>query len=314
MRKGWVIGAVVAAVLAGGGYVVADRVANAKLEQQAQIFARDMRKVTREFRYGSVEADLLAHSIVMKKVEIVTMTGDRIRADSVEVKDFDWRNGGAPRYADIVVRRAEIPSSALTSLARATGSLGSAVGVSTGPVADAKRLLDRAGYGRTTSDVRIGYRYDEEARAFEIRDVKLEIADLGEITFGLKLGNVPAARVKRADQLLSFGTQLTLVEASLAFRDRTLVSRLLKAYAVQNGLSEAEALTRVLADLRAQQGRSRDVIEREALGALARFVERPGELRFAAEPGRPVPLLSLAIGAFGGGALKDTFGVKITAR
>ncbi|MCW5770451.1 MAG: hypothetical protein KIT16_02355 [Rhodospirillaceae bacterium] len=314
MRKGWVVGAVVVAVLAGGGYVAADRVANAKLQERAKIFARDMRKVTREFHYGSVEADLLARSIVMKNVEFVTKEGDRIKADSVEVKDFDWRNGGSPRYADIVIRRADVPSSALASLARPSGMLGSVVRVSTGPVNEAKRLLDRAGYKRTTSDFRISYRYDEETREFEIRDVKLEIADLGEITFGLKLGGVPSLKVKKPAQLLSYGTQMTLIEATVAFRDRALVSRLLKAYAVEHNISEAEALQRVLADLKAQQAKTRDAIGREALGALVRFIERPGEIRFAAEPGRPVPLLTLAMGAFGAGMIKDTFGVKITAK
>jgi hypothetical protein len=314
MKKALVIGAAIVAVLAGGGYVVADHVANAKLNERAKVFARDMRKVTREFRYGSVEADLLSRSIVMKNVEFVTKTGDRITAAKVEVKDFDWQHGGQPRYADIVVTRAEVPSSAITSLARASGPLGSVIGVSTGPAGDAKRLLDRAGYKRTTSDLKISYRYDDETKQFEIRDVTLAIADLGDVTFDLKLGNVPNARVQRPEQLLSYGTQVTLIGASLAFHDRALVSRLLKAYAVEHNLSEAEALQHVLADIRRQRERSRDPVERQALDALARFVARPGEIRLALTPDHPVPLLMVAMRAFGAGALQSTFGLKITAR
>ncbi|MGH7003665.1 MAG: hypothetical protein ACREIP_06935, partial [Alphaproteobacteria bacterium] len=241
MGKRLMVGAVVLAALAGGGYLAADYYANAKVEERAQIFARDMRKYTREFRYGSVKADLFGQAIVMKNVEFVTMAGDRIKAESVAIKDFDWLNGSSPRYADLEIKRADVPSSALGELARASNAWGSIIGVSTGPVGDAQRLLDRAGYRRTVSDFYVRYRYDEDARTFEIRDVELEIADLGKVTFNLKLGNVPNPNVKDSVQLLSFGTQATLVGASLAFRDRALVSRLLRAYATERGISEAEA-------------------------------------------------------------------------
>jgi hypothetical protein len=107
---------------------------------------------------------------------------------------------------------------------------------------------------------------------------------------------------------------VTLAHASLAFRDRSLVSRLLKAYAAERGISEADALARVLADLKAERQRTRDPVEREALDALLRFVERPGEIRLAMEPERPVPLLGTVTRFFGGTAFKHTFGVKITAR
>ncbi|MBI1866061.1 MAG: hypothetical protein HYR98_10110, partial [Nitrospirae bacterium] len=104
-------------------------------------------------------------------------------------------------------------------------------------------------------------------------------------------------------QLLSAGSQTTLVHASLAFRDKSLVSRLLKAYAADRNISEAEALVRVLRDLRAERDRARDPLEREALEALLRFVERPSEIRFAAEPVRPVPLLAMGLQFLGGRGL-----------
>jgi len=313
MRKGLIVGALALVVAAGGAYAAADYFANAKLEERPQLFARGMRKFTREFRYGSVSASIIGHSIEMKNVEFVTLDGDRIKAESVTVKDFDWRNRGTPRYADIFVTRADVPSTALTNLARATGQIGKIIGVSTGPTGDAQRLLDRAGYRRTTSDFQIKYRYDEDAQELEIRDVQLEIADLGTVVFNLKLGNMPRGGVRDGVDLLS-ATQVTLAHASLSFRDRSLVSRLLKAYSADRGISEAEALQRVLRDLRAERQRARDPVEREGLDALIRFVGHPGEIRLAMEPERPVPLLGTVTRFFGGTAFKDTFGLKITAR
>lgn len=314
MKKGWIVGAVALVAVAGGGYFAADHFANAKLEERAEIFARDMRRVMKEFRYGSVRADLLSQSIVMRNVEFVTRDGDRIKAESVAVRDFDWRGRGTPRYADIEVKRADVPSAALANLARASGAAGALIGVSTGPVGDAERLLDRAGYKRTKSDFFVRYRFDEETGDFELRDVQLAVSDLGEVLLNLKLGNVPPRGVRDGADLLSAGTQTTLVHASLSFKDRSLVSRLLKAYAAERNISEAEALAGVLGDIRAERDRARDPVEREALAALLRFVERPGEIRLALEPQRPVPLLGGLTRLFGGGAFKELFGVKITAR
>jgi hypothetical protein len=315
MRTGWIIGIAALVAVGGGGYFAADHFANAKVREQAQIFAREMRKVTKEFRYGAVRADLLSQSIVMTNVEFVTLDGDRIKAESVAVKDFDWRNGGTPRYADIEIKRAQVPSTALTSLARASGQLGSIIGVSTGPAADARRLLDRAGYKRTTSDLFVRYRLDEETGQFELRDVQLAVSDLGEVLVNLRLGNVPKRGIRDGAALLSAGTTTTLVHASVSFKDRSLVSRLLKAYAAERNISEADALARVLADLRAERGRSRDAVEREALEALIRFVERPTEIRMALDPARPVPLLAMGLQFLGGRSFaKDAFGLKFSAR
>lgn len=315
MRKGWIIGIAALVAVGGGGYFAADHFANAKVQERAQVFARDMRKVTKEFRYGAVRADLLAQSIVMTDVEIVTLDGDRIKAESVAVKDFDWRNGGTPRYADIEIKRAQVPSTALTSLARASGQLGSIIGVSTGPAADAQRLLDRAGYKRTTSDFFVRYRLDEETGQFELSDVRLAVSDLGDVVVNLKLGNMPKRGIRDGAALLSAGTTTTLVHASVSFKDRSLVSRLLKAYAAERNMSEADALARVLRDLRVEQGRAKDAVEREALEALIRFVERPTEIRVALDPARPVPLLAMGLQFLGGRSFaKDAFGLKFSAR
>jgi hypothetical protein len=315
MRKGWVIGIAALVAVGGGGYFAADHFANAKVREQAQIFARDMRKVTKEFRYGAVRADLLAQSIVMTDVEFVTLDGDRIKAASVAVKDFDWRNGGTPRYADIEIKRAQVPSTALTSLVRASKQLGSIIGVSTGPATDAQRLLDRAGYKRTTSDFFVRYRLDEETGQFELTDVQLAVSDLGDVVVNLKLGNVPARGIRDGAALLSAGTTTTLVHASVSFKDRSLVSRLLKAYAAERNISEADALARVLHDLRAERARARDAIDREALDALIRFIERPTEIKVALDPARPVPLLAMGLQFLGGRSFaKNAFGLKFSAR
>ena len=314
MRKRWLVGLAVIVVLAGGGYVAADYYANAKVEQQAERFARDMRRQGRTFTYASVKADLLGRGVVMKNVVFVTRDGQRMTAASLAAKDVDFLNGAQPRYADFEVKGADIPAAMITELGGLQRSLGGFVNISTGPLGEAQRLLEGAGHQRIKGDLFARYRYDDATKEFEIRDVKVAVADLGEISFALKLGNVPSPDAKGGAQLLSTGMQATLIGASAGFQDRSLVSKLLKAYAARKRISEADALSRVLRDLRYDRDQARDAFEREAFEALLRFIERPTEIRLALEPKQPVPLLSAAMSVMSGRSLKDTFGLRLAAR
>ena len=146
-------------------------------------------------------------------------------------------------------------------------------------------------------------------------DVRLAVSDLGDVLVNLKLGNVPTGGIGDAAALLSAGTTTTLVHASISFKDRSLVSRLLKAYAAERNISEADALARVLRDLKFERDAARDAVERDALDALIRFIERPSEIRMALDPARPVPLLAMGLQFLGGRSFaKDTFGLKFSAR
>lgn len=316
MRKGVVIGgAAVFALVLGGGYFGADYFANAKVRESAEVFAGNMRRVTKDFRYGSVEADLLSQSVVMRDVDVTTVTNDRFRAKALMVKDFDWRNGASPHYADFLVRQADMPSSAIVDLATGTAAmLAQFMGVSTIPSNNTRRLLDRAGYERATGDVHVRYRYDAEARTLSLSESTIDIAGFGLVTVDVKLGNVPPEVIRRPERAMTAAIGVTLISASLKFQDRTMVSRLLKAYAAERRLSEADALARVLRDLRSERDRTRNAIEREALEALIRFVERPTEITLAMSPRDPVLLANSVVLLFGGRSFKDSFGLTITAR
>jgi hypothetical protein len=183
------------------------------------------------------------------------------------------------------------------------------------PRADAKRLLDNAGYGRAVGDIQVGYRYDETTREFEVRDNKVEIAGLGTLALNLKLANVQSIAIRTEAEALAVALPMTLVGASLTFRDATLVSRLVKAYAQDKGLSEADAHARFLAEIRAERERQSEPLAREALDALARFIERPGEIGLHVTPPAPYPLMSFIISGLGDPrALKQRLGLTIAAR
>ncbi len=306
MKLKWLFAGLAAlGIVGGGGYAAVDHFANAEAKKRAEIFARDMRKHVNEFTYGSVKVSPIGQSIEMRDVAVVTKKGERVKVASVTIKNFDWTGGATPRYADIVIAGADLPSDLVVDLLR----------LPLLPRGETKRMLDKAGYGRALGDIHVGYRYDEATREFEIRDNRVELAGLGTFTLNLKFGNVQSIAAKNEVELAGIGLQATLVGASLVFRDATLVSRMIKAYAADKGLSEAEAQARFLADIRAERERQSEPLAREGLDALARFVERPGEIGLAVSPATPYPLMSFFMTGVGDvRALKQRLGLTIAAR
>ncbi len=302
--KKWLIAAGAGAALLGGAYVTVDLIANQRVQERADIFARYMQQHTRGFHYGSVGASTLSQSVVMRDVAIEMPSGDRIKVESITIKNFDWRNGARPRYAEFVIERADLPANLIAEYA----------GIPAISRLEAVRLLDRAGYGRTRGDVRVAYRFNEEKQEFELKDNRVDIPGLGTLTLNLKFGNVPTIALNDPAVLPGLALQVTLVGASLSFRDQSLVSRIVKAYAVERGLSEAEAHAQLLAELRAERDRQHDPMQRELIDAVARFVERPGELGIELNPPAPFPLLSLFFSTSGGSQLKQRLGLSIAAR
>jgi hypothetical protein len=233
-------------------------------------------------------------------VSIVTREGERIAIASIALDNFDWMHPSAPRFAEIAISGADLPLGALAEAARLPAV----------PSGDTRRLLNRAGYGRTTGDLHLAYRYREDRRELEIRENRLEIADLGVLSLDLTLGNVPTPEAGQA--FWPALTQVSLVGATVAFRDRSLVSRLVQAYAAEKGLSAAEAHAALVRDVRDMRDREPDRLRREALAALLSFVERPGELAVRIEPPRPLTLFDFLLGSSSN--LKERLGARIAAR
>lgn len=303
MRK-WLIAVIGSAAVLGCGYLIADYFANSAVRERAEIFAQHMRKHTQGFRYGSVAASTLSQSVVMRDVTIDVAGGERIKVESLTIKNFDWRSGGQPRYAEFVITRADLPSKLIAEYVRL-------------PMAsrdETRRVLDRAGYGRTVGDVHVGYRFNQETQEFELKDNRIDIPGLGTFALNLKFGNVPTIELDNPAVLTGLALQVTLKSASFSFRDRSLVSRVVKAYALERGLGEADAHARLLQDLRAERDRQYDPMQRDFIEALARFVERPGELGIHLDPPSPFPLLSLFLSGSGSAQLKQRLGLSIAAR
>lgn len=302
--KKWMIASVGAAAALGAAYLAAEYFANDTLRERAEIFAQHMRKHTHDFRYGSVAASALSQSIVMRDVSIEVAGGERINVESLTIKNFDWRNGGRPHHAEFVFARADLPSRLIAEYVRL-------------PMAsrdETQRVLDRAGYGRTVGDVHVAYRFDQETQDFELKDSRVDIPGLGTFTLNLKLGNVSTIELDNPAVLMGLALQVTLKTASFSFRDRSLVSRVVKAYALERGLGEAEAHARLLQDLRAERDRQYDPLQRDFIEALARFVERPSELGIHLDPPAPFPLLSLFLTGSDSAQLKQRLGLSIAAR
>jgi hypothetical protein len=298
MRK-WLIGVGLAAATLVGAYAAVDHFANRQVAIEAERFAERLRRDAREVRYARARMDTLAQRIVIEDVRVVTRAGETVTIERVEIGRFEWAIGRPPRWAELSLFGLDAPLDRAPDFVRAVF----------GP--------------RWKGDTRLRYRYDPEARSFEIVESVMDSPTLGRLTAAFRLGNVAdfdgmARRPGDAIALLAAMPAMTFERAEIVYADRGLVARIVKAYATPQGLTDDEARRRLADFLRQEAARARNALERELAEALAAMVERPGTLSVVAEPAAPVPafrLMTLMLsGRPDGGALKSLFGIRVAKR
>jgi hypothetical protein len=279
MRK-LVIGIVALGVLGAGAYAGVDHFANSKVKERAEIFAQQMRRQMRTFTYSEARVRTLSQSIELTDVFMETKKGEKLRIDSVVVRDFEWRLKGTPRHADLVFKGVEFSTPD---------------GKIAGP-------MKRFGLDGRKSDHSLSYRYDEQDRTLELKEYKIEAKDFGTLIFRVKFGNVPQDVADRAlrnpadlSTAFSAAASVSLAYASLSIRDRGGVDRTIRHMAAHNNLSEAEMKKRILESLEAEKRRVVFPVQGRIVEALAALVRKPGgEIGVSAEPQPPLALMEAA--------------------
>ena len=279
MRK-LVIAAVAVAVLGAGAYAGVDHFANNKVKERAEIFAQQMRRQVKSFTYADARAHTLSQSIELTGVFVETRKGEKLRIDSVVVRDFEWRLKGTPHYADLHFKGVEFSTP-------------------DGKIADP---MKRFGLDGKKSDHSLSYKYDEQARTLELKEYKVEAKDFGTLIFRVKFGNVPQDVADRAlrnpgDLATAFSAaaSVSLAYASLSIRDQGGVDRTIRHLAAHNKLPEAEMRKRILDGLEAEKRRVVFPVQGRIVEALAALVRKPGgEIGLSAEPQPPLAFMEAA--------------------
>jgi hypothetical protein len=194
--------------------------------------------------------------------------------------------------------------------------------------------MQELGYTTLKMSAEIAYRYDEAAKIFDLRKLELDVADMGAITLSLKVGGVTPEEIKKAMEpppppppgqtvpprrdaaaAMALLARLNLLSADLAYRDKSILGRVVKRQAQKKQTDEASIRAQYRALLTGLRDEQQDPLVKEAFDAVIAFIDNPGELLVEIRP--PAPLNVLAIGALAASnpaQLRGVLGIKITVK
>jgi hypothetical protein len=248
--------------------------------------------------FGAVEKSLFDDKLTISDVTVRTPEGRRYKIARIVVRDYDWLNLRHPRYADVTIHKAETTPDGL--------------GPVYGPTVKA------AGLDRLIASAHYRYRYEDETKRFTIETVRVDFEGLGVLTMSARfsMARYPDFRqLRKPSQLLQFGGSIKLIGARAAFRNRALVQRIVQSYATANNVGPDEAKEAILKDLERERRRTKDPVKKEALGAVAAFVKKPGVIEAVAAPASEISLMRASwLLAFNQKGFKSMLGLSIRAK
>jgi len=138
-------------------------------------------------------------------------------------------------------------------------------------------------------DLGIDYAYAKDKKDLDLKTLSLAVKDVGSLSVSLHLGNVDIDPNQAATLLFTY-PQILLHQASVTYKDASLMERLLKAEAAKSGIDVATLKQNLSRDAdEALQGQTNPLLA-GALTAVKQFINNPKELSISASPAKPLPL------------------------
>jgi hypothetical protein len=146
------------------------------------------------------------------------------------------------------------------------------------------------GYADTLScDLGIDYTYARDKKDLDLKKISVTVKDAGTLNLSLRLGNIDIDP-NQAVALLFTYPRVLLQQASLTYRDDSLMDRLLKAEAKKTGCDVAAVKQKLTRDADAALSGQNNELLVAALTAVKQFINKPKELSISATPATPVSL------------------------
>lgn len=150
----------------------------------------------------------------------------------------------------------------------------------------AAMFLGMLGYQNLTADLEVNYDYRPAAKSVSLA-LREDVKDMGEVKLDLDLNNVAVERA-----LFTYPA-IELKRAQITYRDESLVDRLLKMAAAQNGLSEQDLVARIQARLDQKLSQTKDSLESKAVSEIKHFLDHRRSLTVSMEPAQPIRIADL---------------------
>lgn len=275
----------------------------AELKKRADTLLKALSDSGAKVTYGSVEKGEKADGLVIKNLEITGPDNKKFTIEQVDIRAFDWANPDDAARIDLSIKKLVIPSESLDK--------------------------DAADFGLTSltinADFDVGF--DDAKKTFEIAGIVVDILELGEVRLKLKLVGLSKADLKKAtsdpapgqkkedDAGMKLLASVNIAGATLSFKDKSLVARLIRAEAKKKGLSEAAAKAKMLEDLAEQRKKAEDDATREVIDTAIKFLSNPGTIEVVSAPGAPANLMMAFMAIMSSpGTLKQMLGITIAVK
>jgi hypothetical protein len=264
--------------------------ASPELQKRADALFRGVKENGGKVSYGALEAGAGPEGLIIKQIEIVSADKKKVAIDEIEIKSYDWDNAREPRHADLAMKKLVIAADQL----------------------DAEGQANFRELGLTTLTVNgeLAFKFDDKAKVFDVAKLNLDFAEMGELKLRLKLSGISAADLKtampaekpakpapgkpsgqEAQALMGLLSRLNIEAAAVAFKDKSLVERMVRADAKKKNMTEAAAREKMLEQLAAERGKAEDDVTKEFIDAAIKFLKSPGEIEFALAPPAPANVM-----------------------
>ena len=287
--------------------------ANSDLKKRADLLLKGVTDAGGKVTYGTLEAGASPEALVINNVEIVTAENKKVTIEQIDIRAMDWENAKEPRYVD----------AALTKLVIAADSLDK----------DGQDNLRELGLTALTISGEMAYQFDDKEKAFDLSNLFVDIAEMGEFRVRLKLTGLTPADLKGAtgdaaakpkdappakpgDQaMMGLLTRLNLAAASIAFKDKSLVERMVRQDAKKKNMTEQAAKAKLLEEMAEERAKAEDDVTKELIDAAIKFLRNPGEIELAANPPAPANVMMAFMMIMGNRAtFKQMLGLTISVK
>lgn len=270
--------------------------ANPELQKRADALFKNATESGGKVSYGALEAGAGPEGLVIKQVEIVSADKKKVTIEQIEIKAYDWANPKDPSHADI----------AMTKLVIAADQLDD----------EGQKNFRDLGLTLLTLNGELAFKFDEKEKSFDIAKLNIDLVELGELRLRFKLTGITSADLKAvmpadkpakpapgkpgagkpngqdAQAMMGLLSRLNIAGASIAFKDKSLVERMVRADSKKKSMTEQAAKARMLEELAAERGKAEDDVTKEFLDAAIKFLRNPSEIELALSPPAPANVMA----------------------
>jgi hypothetical protein len=290
--------------------------ASPELQKRADALFKNAAESGAKVSYGALEAGATPDGIVIKQVEIVSADKKKVTIEEIEIKSYDWASPKDPSHADVAMKKLVIAADQLDD--------------------EGQKNFREIGLSSLTLNGEFAFKFDEKEKSFDVSKLNIDLAELGELKLRFKLTGITAADLKAmmpadkpakpapgkpnpnpqdAQAMMGLLSRLNIAGASIAFKDKSLVERMVRADAKKKNMTEQAARAKMLEEMAEERGKAEDDVTKEFIDAAIKFLKSPGEIELALAPPAPANVMAAFMMVMGNRAtFKTMMGLSVSVK